>query len=148
MSGTVGPAAKREIIARLAALPALSGVQVTYSISRDLERESIYLGKVGGPVTPAAMRAGSRLTRREDLILQLVVWVRTPGEPDVEAAEDRAVEIGRSVEEMFAGDPTLSDAVDGLKFAFISNVDLDAGLDDDGAAAELIYQVTLTSHVR
>lgn len=149
MAGTIGPAAKAHIIGALAALPALDGVQVAYSFpGRNPQREIVYGGKLAGPVTPAAMRAGQRVTRREDLALSLHIYVIRPGLDSTEETDTRAAAIGQAVEEYLAGDPTLGGAVDGLKLAVITNVDLDSGLDDESAITELTYQITLVSHVR
>ncbi len=149
MAGTVGPATKRYLLKeRLPADPGLVGIQIGYSLPRDVDREVIYGGQISGPVQVEAMRGGTRITRREDLVLSLHIWVNRPGDQDTADVEARAAEIGQVVEELLAGDPTLSGAVAGLKMAAITNVLIDSGCDDDGALAELTYQISLMSHIR
>lgn len=145
MAGTNAAAAKKALIDLLAALPALDGVQVAYSWpGRSVERECIYAGRVTGPVQLAAM-GGTRVSRQEDLVLNLHIVVDKVGQEDLEASDVRACALGAIVEELVAGNPTLG--VSGLKVASIVGVDLDGGTDDETAEAVLTYQVGLKSHL-
>lgn len=145
MSGTNAAAAKAALIALLDALPALDGVQVAYSYpGRNVERECIYGGKVAGSVQLAAM-AGTRVSREEDLVLNLHIEVDKQGEATTEDSDERACALGVVVEELVAGNPTLG--VTGLKVASVVGVELDGGVDDECATSVLTYQIGLKSYL-
>ena len=147
MSGTVAAAAKAKLVGTnnvLSGLSGLDGVVIGYCMPRDLPRECIYGGKVSGPVELAAFRGGGRVRRKEDLTLLLHIRVHDKGQPTPETVEARAAEISTFVEEWIAANPTLGNLPD-LKLAAVQAVELDSGLDDDSATAELTLTIGLMS---
>lgn len=147
MSGTVAAAVKAKLVGSDGVLAGLSGmdqVKVSYSMPRDLPREVIYSGKVSGSVELAAMRAGGRLRRTENLELNLHIRVHDKGHPTTETVEARAIEISAIVEDWIAANPTLGD-VPNLKVAKVQGIELDSGVEDDSATAELTLTIGLLS---
>lgn len=154
MAGTIAYAAKARVIALLQAEVGLQGAETKISHSYDGKlhaayREYLYAGKVSGNVTLAAMKGGSgvRIRRQEQLSMPLHIMVSKPGEETTEAAEARAVALGAYVEEVIALDPLLGSTVTGLLKATIDDLDLDSGVDDDGAFADLTYTIGFMSHI-
>lgn len=152
MAGTIAYAAKARVIALLQAEVGLQGpeTKISHSYSGKLHaafREYLYAGKVSGPVQLAAMKGASRIRRQEQLSMPLHIMVSKPGEETTETAEARAVALGVYVEEAIALDPLLGSTVTGLLKATIDDLDLDSGVDDDGAFADLIYTIGFMSHI-
>lgn len=146
MAGTNAVAAKQALVAKLAALPGLSGVQVAYSWPGSrAERECVHGGKVTFDQNPAAYRGGGRQPRNEDVTVLIHVVVHKPG-ATVEDTDTRAVEIGTVIEDAVAADPTLSGATN-LKIARIDGGELDHEFDDDSAASVLDYRFILRSRL-
>jgi hypothetical protein len=147
MAGVNAQAVKAALLAQIAALPELAGVQVAYSYpGRTVERECVYGGRIEGATALAAMRAGARLKREEDSVLSLHISVDTPGEASTEAAEARTVALGAPIENHIAANPTLGD-VPGLLLARVAGHELDSGVDDESAEAVLTYQIALKSYL-
>lgn len=148
MSGTVAAAAKAKLVGTnnvLSGLSGLDGVIIGYSMPRDLPRECIYGGKVTGAVELSAMRGSTgRVKREENLSLNLHIRVHDKGQPTTETVEARATEIGLAVEDWIAANPTLG-GVPSLKVAKVQGVELDSGIDDDSATAELTLTIGLMS---
>jgi hypothetical protein len=147
MAGSNIVAVKRHIIATL---PGLLGIVGDYSYvgkRHDGEREYLYLGsRASGSVAVAAMAGGGRFARAEELSFSLALAVRTPGEETVEAVEARAVELGTAVEEFLAGNWTAG--IPGLMKLTITAVELESGIDDDGADTTLTYTLQANSQIR
>lgn len=147
MSGTVGQAAKAALVGSSNVLTGLTGmtdVTVAYDMPRDIKREVVYGGKVGGPVSLSAMRGGgsNRVRREEDLTLMLMVRAYKPGQADSAATEARAVALYTIIAEYIAANPTLGDVTD-LKLARVDAYELNSWLDDDGCGAEITMQIGL-----
>lgn len=149
MSGTVGVAAKTALVGTGNVLTGLAGigdagVTVAYSMPKDVKREVVYGGKVGGPVTLSAMRGGgsNRIRREEDLTLMLMVRVYKPGQSDGEATETRAVALYTLIAEYIAANSTLGGVTD-LKLARVDSYDMESWPDDDGWSAEIAMQIGL-----
>lgn len=143
---SVAAAAKAYLVGRNSVLaPLLPGVQVTYSLPRDIKRELVYGGQVAGPVELKAFAAGGRVKRSETLTLALHVRVAKPNE-NTQDADARAVEIGDVIAGYIAANWTLGGLAD-LKLAQISGVELDSWTDDDGAGSLLTIAVSLTSYL-
>ena len=127
---------------------AVSPVQCTFGWpGRNVQRECVYSGKVAGPHTDLAFRAGGRRPRLEDLTLDLHVQVHTPGATTADVAA-RALVIGAIVENTIADNITLGGTVPGLLAATVVGFEQDSGAMDDDAAMSLItYQVALKSQL-
>ncbi len=151
MSGTVAAAAKAKLVGTGNALVGLSGmntVTVAYCMPRDLPRECVYGGKVSGPVELSAMRGSTgRVKREENLSLNLHIRVHDKGQPTPETVEARAVEISNIIEDWIAANPTLGD-VPSLLSAKVEAVELDSGIEDDSATAEMTLTIGLKSFLR
>lgn len=150
MAGTNAYAAKRVLVDQLAALPGLASVNVVYSWSgkvAESDRELIVPGdRIAGPIQLAAMAAGGRLQRAEDLSFPLHVVVYQPDAEDGAPVEARATELGTLVEEHVAGNPTLG--VPGLHKTVLVNFDMQSSQLDEGWFTDLVYTVTFSSHIR
>jgi hypothetical protein len=147
VTGTTSIAAKTALITALQALTSttLAGVQVAYTYPAALQRECVWGGSISGPMELVAMRGSGRIKRLETPTLELHISVVTPGQPDTVAAETRAAAIGAAVEEHLAANPTLG--VPGLLSAAVIGIEIDSGVDDDGAEALLTYQIKLMAHL-
>lgn len=150
MSGTNAAAAKARLVGRngmLAGLPGLQGIDVHYDMPRDVLRETVAgVGDVEGEPDPAAMRAGGRIKRTEDLTMMIEVRVYKPGQSTREEGDARATEIADVVVEWIAANPTLGDLAD-MKFARVTNVNLRGGVDDDGATSSVVITIGLLSYL-
>lgn len=149
MAGSNIVAVKRRIIA---VVPGLLGIVGDYSYvgkHHADNREYLYLGsRAQGPMTAAAMAAAGRFARSEEPEFLLAIAVRAEGTETAEPAEARALELGAGVEEYLAGNWTLGGDIPGLLKLTIAAFELESGVDDDGASAELTYTLQATSHVR
>ncbi len=151
MAGTNAAAAKKALIDALDALTGTGGsladVQVAYSFpGRTLQREVIYGGVAAGPLELSAMRGSGRVKRIERPLLELHILVTDPGHDTTEVTDARAAEIGAVIEELLAADPTIG-GVAGLKAAVAVGLELDGGVDDDGAESVLTYRIELLSYL-
>jgi hypothetical protein len=152
MAGTNAVLAKRALVAMLSAAPEVggAGVRVTYGFPVEPTREFVYCGKA--TFTHQLMRfqgAGQRVVRDEDLTVEMIVTAILPGST-TEEAEDRTVEIGKTIEEAIALDPkmaTLDAAPPGLLLVTIDAGELDQDFTDEEAAGRLIYQVGFRSEL-
>lgn len=148
MSGTVAAAAKARLVGAnnvLSGLPGLANVDVAYTMPRSLPRELIYGGKVSGSVELAAMRGNTgRVKRQENLNLTLYIRVHDKGQATTETVEARAAEIAVVVENWIAANSTLGD-LPNLKLATVESVEIDSGIEDDSATAELTLTIGLLS---
>lgn len=151
MSGTVAAAAKAKLVGVnnvLSGLAGLNGVIVAYCMPRDLPRECVYGGKVTGSVELSAMRGSTgRVKREEELSLNLHIRVHDKGQQTPETVEARAVELSNLIEDWIAANPSLGD-VPNLLVAKVQGVELDSGIEDDGATAELTLTIGLKSFLR
>lgn len=149
MSGTLAYAVKRFLVDQLGELPSLEGVQTAYSYpGRTIERECVYGGRSAGSSELAAFSpAGQPVRRTENFTVDLVIWVFTPGESDTAAAEARAVEIGSAVETWIDNNPTFAGDIPKLLKAYVAGFELDSGLTDDGAVAELVYSIAVQTYL-
>lgn len=145
MAGTNAVAAKKALYDTLAAALA-SPVVVLYAYDgKQDQRELVYLGKATGPQNLFAMRGNARAMRQEDLTITLVVEVTKPGATPYDV-EVRAQQIGTTVEEALAADPTFGDTVAGLKLFAAAAVDVESGyVDDETAMARITYEIAATS---
>lgn len=149
MSGTVAAAAKARLLGTgglLTTLPGLSGVEVAYSMPREIPREVVFGGTFAGPVSLSAMRGGGRIKREGNVSLQIHIRVSEPGNNTTEATDARAAEIGTAIEEYIAANPTL-DALTDLKLAAVESIDGDGWVDEDGATSVLTLQINLKSYL-
>lgn len=148
MSGTVAASAKARLVGAnnvLSGLPGLAGVEVAYTMPRNVPRELIYGGKVSGQVELAAMRGSTgRVKRQENLNLTLHIRVHDKGQPTTETVEARVAEIAIVVENWIAANSTLGD-LPNLKLATVESVEIDSGIEDDSATAELTLTIGLVS---
>lgn len=148
MAGTNIVVVKRWIIATV---PGLLGIKGDYSYvgkHHDAAREYLYLGsKATATVAVSAMAGGARVMRAEDPKFSLTIVVRTPGKQTTETAEARAVELGTLTEEWIAGNWKTAE-IPGLTHLVIGDMDLESGVDDDGAEAALTYTLQAHSQLR
>lgn len=145
MAGSAVVAAKKALIAGLAADPNLDGVEVTYAWKRgSKKRERIFCGRAQATQEPASLKSG-RTFRDERMIFDVTVVVEMPG-GSAEAVEERAIELGTIVEEWVADNRTL-DGVTGLNWAVVTGLDLTSMFNDNGHLAELVLQVTYSARL-
>lgn len=146
MAGTNAVAVKKELFRRLKLESGFSGVQVAYFLrARDAQRESVFGGKITGPLELSAMRpAGGRIGREEDPLIAVHIRVLRPGSVD-STAEERAAALGGVVADMVAADPTLAGAVPGLLVLAVASEEYETGEAEDGSAVG-IGTLTLSAH--
>lgn len=147
MSGSNLVAVKKELFRRLQAEGVLSGVQVEYTRPRDLKREVIYGGRARFDHELPAMKGGrARLPRDERVTLMAFIQVRNVAS-DAIAADERVAELLAVVEELLAGDPTLSGFPE-LLFAGVAGGDLIAPeFDDDGVISAAGIEIGYRSYL-
>lgn len=110
------------------------------------EREYAYFGHIIGTQEPMVFRAGSRLPRTEELLVNLHLEVVRPNGSTVDT-DTRATEIGQLIEEAIAADPTQAALrVPGLMAVWVSKVTLTPFYASDGVACtEAVYELTVQS---
>lgn len=145
MAGTNAVAVKQQLVAALAALPALYGVQILYSQAqqRTVEREVVSLGETTFTHAWSAASGASRKPRDEQLTIELLIQVRQLGIDPVDA-DIRAQELGAAVEEWLADNPSLP-AVPKVTSARVVSGGLVHVQDDDGYWSQLTYQIAVHS---
>ena len=141
MAGTTMYATKAALLTKLQA--DISGVQITYGDSGGaMRRESIFMGDISSnEQTPPAGAAGRRRLV-EDYTVDIHVAVQSKA-AGLQEAEERAVALATSVENVVNDYPTLSGAVTGLLFIECSGLSMsraEAGVDGP--------RVFVTIHVR
>ena len=141
MAGTTMYATKAALLTKLQA--DISGVQITYGDSGGaMRRESIFMGDISSnEQTPQAFASGRRRLV-EDYTVDIHVAVQSKA-AGLQEAEERAVALATSVENVVNDYPTLSGAVTGLMFIECSGLSMssaEAGVDDP--------RVFVTVHVR
>lgn len=112
--------------------------------ARDLERDHVWLGKIGGPMRLLTFKpAGRPIARESDL--RVPIYIRAAGIGDgTEASDERAEEIGDLIIAGFASDPTLGGQV---LLAQVVETDLEAGINDDGAISVNTLTVAVKAHL-
>ena len=141
MAGTTMYATKAALLTKLQA--DISGVQITYGDSGGaMRRESIFMGDISSnEQTPQAFASGRRRLV-EDYTVDIHVAVQSKA-AGLQEAEERAVALATSVENVLNDYPTLSGAVTGLLFIECSGLSMssaEAGVDGP--------RVFVTVHVR
>ena len=141
MAGTTMYATKAALLTKLQA--DISGVQITYGDSGGaMRRESIFMGDISSnEQTPQAFASGRRRLV-EDYTVDIHVAVQSNA-AGLQEAEERAVALATSVENVVNDYPTLSGAVTGLLFIECSGLSMssaEAGVDGP--------RVFVTVHVR
>ena len=130
MAGTTMYAVKAALLTKLQA--DISNVQVTYGDSGGaMRRESIFMGDIeSNTQTPEAFASGRRRLI-EDYTVDVHVAVQSKA-AGLQEAEERAVALATSVENVVNDYPTLSGAVTGLMFIECSGLSMssaEAGVD-------------------
>ncbi len=117
----------------------LPDVAVSYGEpARDLERDHVWMGKIGGPMRLLTFQsAGRQIARESDLRVQVHIRVTREGS-DTEESDERAEEIADAIIAMLALDPKLGNQV---LLAQVVETDLSSGVDDAGAMS--IYTLTV-----
>ena len=141
MAGTTMYAVKAALLTKLQA--DISDVQITYGDSGGaMRRESIFMGDIeSNTQTPEAFASGRRRLI-EDYTVDVHVAVQSKA-AGLQEAEERAVALATSVENVVNDYPTLSGAVTGLMFIECSGLSMssaEAGVDGP--------RVFVTVHVR
>ena len=141
MAGTTMYATKAALLTKLQA--DISGVQITYGdCGGAMRRESIFMGDISSnEQTPQAFASGRRRLV-EDYTVDIHVAVQSKA-AGLQEAEERAVALATSVENVVNDYPTLSGAVTGLLFIECSGLSMssaEAGVDGP--------RVFVTVHVR
>lgn len=108
-----------------------------------LERDNVYLGDVRGEHTDAAMKAGRRW-RDESYSIDVVVWTLRPG-AEVSEAKAAAVDLWETVENVLADNPTLG--VEGVTGAGISEFEVSAMMNPNGAVCQIVLSVDITARL-
>ncbi len=130
MAGTTMYAVKAALLTKLQA--DISDVQITYGDSGGaMRRESIFMGDIeSNTQTPEAFASGRRRLI-EDYTVDVHVAVQSKA-AGLQEAEERAVALATSVENVVNDYPTLSGAVTGLMFIECSGLSMssaEAGVD-------------------
>ena len=130
MAGTTMYAVKAALLTKLQA--DISNVQITYGDSGGaMRRESIFMGDIeSNTQTPEAFASGRRRLI-EDYTVDVHVAVQSKA-AGLQEAEERAVALATSVENVVNDYPTLSGAVTGLMFIECSGLSMssaEAGVD-------------------
>ena len=141
MAGTTMYAVKAALLTKLQA--DISNVQITYGDSGGaMRRESIFMGDIeSNTQTPEAFASGRRRLI-EDYTVDVHVAVQSKA-AGLQEAEERAVALATSVENVVNDYPTLSGAVTGLMFIECSGLSMssaEAGVDGP--------RVFVTVHIR
>ena len=141
MAGTTMYAVKAALLTKLQA--DISNVQITYGDSGGaMRRESIFMGDISSnEQTPQAFASGRRRLV-EDYTVDIHVAVQSKA-AGLQEAEERAVALATSVENVVNDYPPLSGAVTGLMFIECSGLSMssaEAGVDGP--------RVFVTVHVR
>jgi len=146
MSGSIVVACKQALVTLLQGRPALSSVQVSYGWPGDdaVQPERIFCGRTRADHEQAALKAGRRFrneTATFEVVIQTLLLNKTP-----EDAEERALELGKEVEECVADNKTLG-GVTGLQWAVISGWDMNSGQNEHGSVADLAYTLTYSARL-
>jgi hypothetical protein len=149
VSGTNAAAVKSRLVGTgnvLEGLSGMTGVKVAYDPPRDMPREIVFAGDAGGPVELEAFRADStsRVSRDENLDLELFIQVYQPGLSTSETTDTRATAISAIIENYIAANPTLG-ALANLLAAKVAGVRLVSVLNDDGATSLVVLTISLQS---
>jgi len=141
VAGTTMYAVKAALLTKLQA--DISDVQITYGDSGGaMRRESIFMGDIeSNTQTPEAFASGRRRLI-EDYTVDVHVAVQSKA-AGLQEAEERAVALATSVENVVNDYPTLSGAVTGLMFIECSGLSMssaEAGVDGP--------RVFVTVHIR
>lgn len=149
-AGTNAVAFKQALVTLLRADATLTAedVQVEYSFPGEIQRDSIYLGRVSfNHALMAFKAAAARISRIESGTATLYVRTYAPGDKG-EEAEARAVTLGTAVENVLAADPKLtSSSIPGLLVTKTASGDLVSGADDDAGIAILTYRIDFQSQL-
>lgn len=139
MPSSVVVAARKALVADLAAQAGLSGVSVSYSWDPDSRaREQVFTVRPRGDQEPAALHSGA--TRRNETgRFQVVVHVELVG-GDAEDADERAIALGRVVEERVAALKN-SLGVSGLNWIVMESWEMNGGPTDRAHISQLFYTV-------
>jgi len=120
MAGMNGLAIKRAVHARLAAATELQDVQVDRHLDEHVTaHDYVFFGELEFDHRYVTLGGGPRRERDETCYLHVYVDVWNHGN-DLDAVEDRAVEIGRVLEELLAEDPGL-DHLPGLVYGGVAS---------------------------
>lgn len=143
MPGTNIVAIKRALIAKISEIPALSSVQVLYGWNRNVERECVFSSNSTFEREISDMGNDPA----ETAVVPIHVLVSAPGKTE-EENEARAVEIGGLIEAALTADPRLGDAVPGLLITEIESGQLGSAPEDENMISELVYRISVLSHLR
>ncbi len=138
-------AAKARLVGASNVLQGLTGmenVKVYYDPQRNVPREAIYAGDVGGSLQMVAMRGASgRVKYLGDLSLTLQVRVHQKG-TTTETTDARAEAIADLVIDYIAANPTLG-GLTGLKKASVDSIQLSGWFEDESATSTVTLQIGL-----
>lgn len=145
MPSSVIVATRKALVTDLAAQSALDGVLVTYGWDPSaLDREQVFTMRARGEQEPAALHAGPT-KRNETGRFQVVVHVELVG-GDAEDADERAIAIGKVVEERVAA--RKSDlGVTGLNWLVMESWEMNGGPTDRGHISQLFYTVRYSARL-
>jgi len=149
MPSSVIVATRKAVVDGLQALAVVGGslenVGVTYSWDPDSRaREQVFTMRPRGDQEPAALHSGPT-KRNETGRFTIVVHVEKVG-GDAEDADDRAIVIGREVEEFIAGKKN-SLGVTGLNWIVMESWEMNGGPSDRGHISQLFYTVRYSARL-
>lgn len=147
MAGTNGVAIKRAIHTRLLAAPAFADVQVDRNLNtKNTPREYCYFGEIEfDQEYPVSRGGGTRFPRDETAILYVYIEVWQPGD-DLDAVEDRAVDLGEALEHVLAEDPNLGD-LPGVIYGGVTSGELVPETTGNGVGVTLVYRLKFESRL-
>lgn len=144
--GSTIVATKQALIDALNDRPGLDGVLVSYGDPGDQARkEMIWVGDIRiGSQEPVAIRATP--IKREETY-ELWVNVTVAGKATNEKNEIRALELVHEVEELLSVDPKLSNEVDGLLWAIVTEMSLSTTQGGDGPITTAVVTVEVKARL-
>lgn len=144
--GSTIVATKQALISLLNSRPGLDGVLIHYGEPGDLARkETIWIGDVKvADQRPVAIRATP--TKREE-VFELWVTVDVNGKANAEKNEIRAIELVNEVEELLSIDPKLSNEVEGLLWAIVTEMSVTTDQGGDGPITRALITVEVTARL-
>tara|TARA_R110000803_G_scaffold79437_1_gene145049 strand:+ start:723 stop:1172 length:450 start_codon:yes stop_codon:yes gene_type:complete len=141
MASSTMYAVKTKLLTLLQDDAGLSAVQVTYGDPGGaMRRESIFMGDINSSDQFPEVLASGRRRRLEEYTLDVHVFVQSKA-AGLQEAEQRAVSLASTVENVVADNPQLGGTVSGLMFAECSGMSMSsAEAGADGPVVETIVQ--------
>lgn len=147
MAGSTMVDFKSTLVTALAALPAMSGVKVSFADPGETAlKENVWCGRIRDNEHEAVALKSGRRRREENYTVDVFVEV-TGTRLTVETAETRALALGLALEEYLADNPKLDGTVSGLLFAVVSGMELSSVESTDGPHTRLTVSIDVKARL-